>query len=89
MPTDPIGPEPTEEQKPQLDRRLDEVVTWEEVMARASDRMSDRDTNSARPAEPDDELANDLIEHNPKFRALLEVSLASGREPFPFADPEE
>lgn len=44
---------------------------------------------SIRPVESDDDLANDLIEHNPAFRALLEKSLASGREPFPFVEPEE
>jgi hypothetical protein len=44
---------------------------------------------SIQPVESDDDLANDLIEHNPAFRALLEKSLASGREPFPFADPQE
>jgi hypothetical protein len=44
---------------------------------------------SIRPVESDDDLANDLIEHNPKFRALLEKSLASGREPFPFAESAE
>jgi hypothetical protein len=45
---------------------------------------------SIQPVESDDDdLANDWIEHNPKFRALLEKSLASGREPFPFADPEQ
>jgi hypothetical protein len=43
---------------------------------------------SIQPVEPDDDLANELIEHNPAFRALLEKSLASGREPFPFADSE-
>jgi hypothetical protein len=43
---------------------------------------------SIQPVESDDDLANDLIEHNPKFRALLEKSLASPREPFPFAEPE-
>ncbi len=44
---------------------------------------------SIQPVEPDDDLANDLIEHNPAFRALLEKSLASGREPFPFVDSED
>jgi hypothetical protein len=44
---------------------------------------------SMQPVESDDDLANDLIEHNPAFRALLEKSLASGREPFPFADPQD
>ncbi len=39
---------------------------------------------SIQPVEPDDDLINDLIEHNPAFRALLEKSLASPRVPFPF-----
>ena len=43
---------------------------------------------SIQPLEPDDDLADDLIEHNPAFRALLEKSLSSGREPFPFADSD-
>ena len=29
-------------------------------------------------------MVNDLIEHNPAFRGLLEESLASPRMPFPF-----
>jgi hypothetical protein len=44
---------------------------------------------SIQPVESDDDLVNDLIQHNPKFRALLEKSLASGREPFPFVDSNE
>jgi hypothetical protein len=44
---------------------------------------------SIQPVEPDDDLTNDLIEHNPAFRALLEKSLASGREPFPLPDSNE
>jgi hypothetical protein len=44
---------------------------------------------SIQPVEPDDDLVDDLIERNPKFRALLEKSLASGREPFPFVDSRE
>jgi hypothetical protein len=44
---------------------------------------------SIRPVESDDDLANDLIENNPAFRALLEKSLASGRKPFPFAASKE
>jgi hypothetical protein len=44
---------------------------------------------SIQPVESDDDMVDDLIEHNPRFRALLERSLASRREPFPFADPEE
>src|SRR2546429_667860 len=35
----------------------------------------------------DDDLINDLIEHDPKFRALLARSLASGDRPFtPLSD---
>lgn len=50
--------------------------------------LPNRGLISIQPVEPDDNLANDLIEHNPAFRALLERSLASGREAFPFAEPE-
>jgi putative addiction module component (TIGR02574 family) len=96
MHLDPIEPDITEEQKAELDRRLDEddaapddAVPWEEVKAQALARIRKRAVTSAQPVEPDDELADDLIGHSPKFRALLERSLASGREPFPFADPEE
>ena len=96
MHLDPIEPELTEEQEAELDRRLDEddaapddVVPWEEVKAQALARIRDRGASSARPVEPDDELANDLIEHNPAFRAVVERSLASGREPFPFANQDE
>jgi hypothetical protein len=39
---------------------------------------------SIRPIDPDDSLVDDLIEHNPAFRALLAKSLASPREPYPF-----
>ena len=39
---------------------------------------------SIQPVEPDDDLINDLIKHNPAFRALLERSLASPRGLFPF-----
>lgn len=41
---------------------------------------------SIQPVEPDDNLVNDLLEHNPAFRDLLARSLASPREPFPFDD---
>ncbi len=44
---------------------------------------------SIQPVEADDDLINDLIEHNASFRVLLEKSLASPREPFPFASAEE
>jgi len=39
---------------------------------------------SVQPVASDDDLVDDLIEHNASFRALLEKSLASAREPFPF-----
>jgi hypothetical protein len=44
---------------------------------------------SIQPVESDDDLINDLIEHNPAFRALLEKSLASPRVPFPFDSSSE
>jgi hypothetical protein len=37
--------------------------------------------------EEDDDLVNQLIEHNPAFRELLSRSIASPREPFPFDEP--
>jgi hypothetical protein len=44
---------------------------------------------SIRPVEEeDDDLVNQLIEHDPAFRRLLERSLASPRVPFPFGDHE-
>ena len=39
---------------------------------------------SIQPVDSDDDLINDLIKHNPAFRALLEKSLASPHGPFPF-----
>jgi hypothetical protein len=96
MSLDPNEPGSTKQQRTELGCRLDEdetspddVAPWEGVKARALARMRDRGANSARPSEPDDDLANDLIKNNPKFRSLLERSLASGREPFPFADPKD
>jgi hypothetical protein len=50
--------------------------------------LPNRGLISIQPVESDDDLINDLIEHNPAFRALLEKSLASPRVPFPFADSE-
>lgn len=41
-----------------------------------------------QPVESDDDLVNDLIEHNSEFRDLLAKSLSSPREPFPFAGSE-
>lgn len=48
--------------------------------------MPDRRRLSIRPFEPDepDHLIDDLIEHNAKFRELIEKSKASGRKPFSF-----
>jgi hypothetical protein len=39
---------------------------------------------SIQPVDVGDDLVDQLIKHNPAFRALLEKSLASPREPFPF-----
>jgi hypothetical protein len=50
--------------------------------------LPNRGLISIQPVEPDDDLVNDLIEHNPAFRALLEKSLASPRVPFPFESSE-
>ena len=44
---------------------------------------------SIQPVESDDDLVNDLIEHNPAFRALLEKSLAGPRVPFPLERSQE
>jgi hypothetical protein len=41
---------------------------------------------SISPVPEDDDLINQLIEHNPAFRRLLEKSIASPREPFPFGE---
>jgi hypothetical protein len=46
--------------------------------------LPNRGLVSIQPVEPDDDLVNDLIKHDPAFRALLEESLASPRVPFPF-----
>ena len=46
--------------------------------------LPDRGLISIRPVEEDDDLVNQLIEHNPAFRELLARSAASPREPFPF-----
>ncbi len=46
--------------------------------------LPNRGLISIQPIESDDDLINDLIEHNAAFRALLVKSLASPREPFPF-----
>ncbi len=51
--------------------------------------LPNRGLVSIQPVESDDDLVNDLIEHNPAFRALLEKSLASPRVPFPSASSVE
>jgi hypothetical protein len=48
--------------------------------------LPNRGLVAIQPVEPDDDLANELIEHDPAFRELLAKSLASPREPFPFGD---
>ncbi|MGO9465730.1 MAG: hypothetical protein ACLQIB_37685 [Isosphaeraceae bacterium] len=50
--------------------------------------LPNRGLVSIQPIEPDDDLVNDLIEHNAAFRALLVKSLASPRESFPFVGSE-
>ena len=50
--------------------------------------LPNRGLISIQPVEANDDLVDDLIEHNPAFRALLEKSLASPREPFPFTRSE-
>jgi hypothetical protein len=42
-----------------------------------------------QPVGEDDDLVDDLIEHNPAFRALLAKSLASPRKPFQPATVKE
>ena len=86
----------TAEQKAELDRRLaedenvpDDIVARDEVEARVLAWTHGRGPATNQPVESDDDLANDLVEHNPAFRALLEKSIASGGEPFPFADSDE
>jgi hypothetical protein len=44
---------------------------------------------SIRALHEDDDLVDQLIEHNPAFRELLAKSIASPREPFPFGGIEE
>ncbi len=48
--------------------------------------LPDRGLISIRPLEENDDLVNQLIEHNPAFRELLARSIASPREPFPFGE---
>jgi hypothetical protein len=48
--------------------------------------LPDRGLISIRALEEDDDVVNQLIEHNPAFRELLAKSIASPREPFPFGD---
>jgi hypothetical protein len=51
--------------------------------------LPDHGLVAIQPVDAEDDLVDDLIEHNPAFRALLGKSLASPREPFPFADAPE
>jgi hypothetical protein len=51
--------------------------------------LPNRGLISIQAVEPDDDLVNDLIEHNPAFRELLAKSLASPREPYVFAAPAQ
>jgi hypothetical protein len=51
--------------------------------------LPDRGLIAIRPVEEDDDLVNELIEHNAAFRELLAKSVASPREPFPFEGSEE
>jgi hypothetical protein len=51
--------------------------------------LPNRGLISIQPVEPDDDLVNELIEHNAAFRKLLSKSLASPREPFPFASQDK
>ncbi len=48
--------------------------------------LPDRGLISIQPLEENDDLVNQLIDHNPSFRELLAKSLASPREPFPFGE---
>ena len=46
--------------------------------------LPERGMVSIRAVEEDDDLVNQLIEHDPAFRELLAKSITSPREPFPF-----
>lgn len=45
--------------------------------------LPDQRRVAIQPIEDEDDLVDTLIESNPAFRALVEESRASGREPFP------
>jgi hypothetical protein len=45
-------------------------------------QLPDSGLVAIQPLESDDDLVNELIEHNPAFRALLAKSAASPRKPF-------
>jgi hypothetical protein len=47
--------------------------------------LPNRGLISIQPVDAGDSLVDDLIEHDLAFRALLAKSLASPREPYPFA----
>jgi hypothetical protein len=51
--------------------------------------LPNRGMMSIRPVDEDDDLVNQLIEHNPAFRELLVKSIATPREPFRFGDLSE
>jgi hypothetical protein len=53
-------------------------------------QLPDSGLVAIQPLESDDDLINELIEHDPAFRALLAKSAASPRKPFqPATVPEE
>jgi hypothetical protein len=51
--------------------------------------LPNRGLVSIQAVEPDDDLVNDLIEHNPAFREQLAKSLSSPREPYSFVAPAQ
>jgi hypothetical protein len=48
--------------------------------------LPDRGLIAIHAIDADEDLVNQLIEHNPAFRSLLAKSIASPREPFPFGE---
>src|SRR5262249_24029810 len=50
--------------------------------------LPNRGLVAIQPVDSEDDLINDLIEHNSAFRELVARSLAAPREPFPFAVKE-
>lgn len=51
--------------------------------------LPDQRRVTIQPLDEDDDLVNELIQHNPEFQALLAKSLASPKKPFPFLPPQE